>query len=65
MGQFPHLNKFYRSFAELPQNQAYFACKLSELPFNNKLAYFGATTDGNCWPSSSHVYDFGDVSGIY
>jgi glutathione S-transferase len=50
LANFPFLAKFHDSFKNLPQNQRYFECKLSQLPCNNLMAIgYGATPAGAAW----------------
>jgi Glutathione S-transferase, C-terminal domain len=62
---FPNLAAFHSSFKALPQNAKYFSSPLyTKLPFNNKIASFGATVDGSAWTRGME-YDFGSLSGTY
>ena len=63
---FPLLHTFYDLFQRLPQNQKYFNSKLVKLPFNNKMAKFGATVSNEPWDFTK-PYDktLFDVSGHY
>jgi glutathione S-transferase len=61
---FPHLEKFYQSFRALPANQKYLSSILAKLPFNNKIASFGATQNCSKWVHGME-YDFHDTTGVY
>jgi glutathione S-transferase len=61
---FPLLASFKDKFEALPENSKYLASPLSKMPFNNKMAAFGACANGEKW-TIGMTYDFGDLSGVY
>ena len=63
MAPFPLLTKFKQFFEVLPQNQKYLSSQLATLPFNNKMAAFGATVTGDPWKTGM-TYDFAKT-GLY
>ena len=67
LAHFPALNHFYTSFAALPQNQKYLTSPLyTKLPYNNKMAYFGATVSGDMYDAKVHANeDYGQYSGLF
>jgi len=68
--EFPYLSKFYQSFIKLPQNQKYLTSNIGQvtpvltIPFNNKMASFGASVSGGKW-SATESYDFNTYVGLY
>ena len=62
MTSFPALQKFYKNFTQLPENQRYLTSNLVLLPFNNKAAPFGGAQDMHAWKLGTK-YDFHTWSG--
>ena len=61
----PHLRAFHTNFAALPDNARYLASPLhTKLPFNNKMAVFGAVPGGGRW-SPGTACDWHDLSGVF
>lgn len=63
LATFPVLAVYKDGFAARPENEKYFGSKLTSLPFNNKMAKFGATLSGSIWVPGTPDYD--DASCIY
>jgi glutathione S-transferase len=61
---YPRLQAFYIGFAVLPQNQKYFESSLSKLPFNNKMAGYGAVPGGQKW-APGQEYGFDPNGGMF
>lgn len=66
---FPRLANFFASFAALPANRKYLESNIGSpspnlLPFNQKMAQFGATPSGDSWTVGMN-YDFNSFTGIY
>lgn len=67
LSAFPRLDHFKRSFEALPGNARYLNSKigaLKSLPFNNKMACFGADVNGGVWVKGTS-YDFNTYTGIF
>eukprot|EP01041_Mallomonas_annulata_P013015 gene13015-27463_t len=62
--QFPRLQVFHSSFGSLPRNQKYMISKLVAMPYNNKMAGFGATLTNGPWVTGQE-YDWGNLTGTY
>ena len=68
--KFPYLLKFYNNFSKLPQNQKYLMSNIGQvspvltIPFNNKMAGFGADVSGGRW-NSDVDYEFNTYVGLY
>lgn len=61
---FPCLGNFLATFTAHPNNAKYLGSKLASMPFNNKMAVFGAIRNGDEWTSGME-YDWADTSGEY
>lgn len=69
LAAFPRLQHYLTSFAALPANQRYLASPFgsatpNRLPFNNKMAKFGAQPSGEAW-TPGMTYEFGTYVGLY
>lgn len=60
----PFLSAFSAGFGARPENSKYLTSKLNALPFNNKMAVFGATPNGHPW-SDGMTYPWGNDGGMY
>lgn len=62
---FPRLAYFHAQFQLLEANKKYISSKLHQLlPYNNKMACFGATVGKQAWVPGQ-TYDFADIGGLY
>mmetsp|Transcript_15871 Transcript_15871/g.23904 ORF Transcript_15871/g.23904 Transcript_15871/m.23904 type:complete len:274 (-) Transcript_15871:139-960(-) len=69
LANFPRLSFFLSSFQALPANAKFLASNIGsveplKLPFNNKMASYGATNTGTPWEMGSE-YDFHTYTGLY
>jgi len=61
----PRLQEFYVSFQNDPKNARYLNSALAKIPFNQKMAHFGATpANAGKWDLGFN-YDFADITGVY
>jgi glutathione S-transferase len=69
LASFPRLQHYFTSFAALPANQRYLTSPFgsvapNRLPFNQKMAQFGAQPSGDAWvPGMS--YEFASYTGVF
>lgn len=63
LADMPNLAAFHKKFAALPGNQKYFQSALYKLPFNNKMAGYGANPSGDKWVVGNDTWD--GLNGIY
>lgn len=61
---YPHLSTFLSGFSARPENTRYLSSKLNALPFNQKMAHFGATPSGAVW-TPGMTYTFANDGGSY
>ena len=64
LASYIYLKTFKSRFAERPENAKYLASNLVKMPYNNKIATFGATLSNDKWRFGME-YDFDSYGGIY
>lgn len=64
LASFIYLKTFKSRFAERPENAKYLSSNLVKMPFNNKVAVFGATLSNDRWKFGME-YEFDAYGGVY